>query len=265
MTQEVADFLSASVCADLNMLISGGTGSGKTTMLNALSAAVPDSDRIVTIEDAAELQLKQRHVVRLESRPKNIEGSGEVTIRDLVRNALRMRPDRILVGEVRGAEALDMLQAMNTGHEGSLSTIHSNSPRDALNRLETMVLMAGYELPVKAIRQHVAAALDVIVQLDRVADGSRKVTQIVEVQRMEGDMITLQSLFEFKLDRVEADHTVVGRLEPTGLRPTFLSKFSRHGIELPASIFGGSDTAMFGIENGSNGQATSRYTAGERR
>jgi pilus assembly protein CpaF len=264
MTTEAADFLCASVCADLNMLISGGTGSGKTTMLNALSAAVPDSDRIVTIEDAAELQLKQRHVVRLESRPKNIEGSGEVTIRDLVRNALRMRPDRILVGEVRGAEALDMLQAMNTGHEGSLSTIHSNSPRDALNRLETMVLMAGYELPVKAIRQHVASALDVIVQLDRVADGSRKVTQIVEVQRMEGDMITLQSLFEFKLDRVEADHTVVGRLEPTGLRPTFLSKFARHGIELPASIFGSSDTAMFGIEDGSNGQATSWY-AGERR
>jgi len=265
LTQDAADFLCGSVRADLNMLVSGGTGSGKTTMLNALSASVPDSDRIVTIEDAAELQLKQRHVVRLESRPKNIEGTGEVTIRDLVRNALRMRPDRILVGEVRGAEALDMLQAMNTGHEGSLSTIHANSPRDALNRLETMVLMAGYELPVKAIRQHVASALDLIVQLDRVDDGSRKVTQIVEVQRMEGDMITLQSLFEFKLDRVEADHTVVGRLEPTGLRPAFLSKFARHGLELPAEIFGSSDTAMFGIENGSSGQTGHWYGAGERR
>jgi pilus assembly protein CpaF len=258
MTQDAADFLCASIRADLNILISGGTGSGKTTMLNAMSAAVPDSDRIVTIEDAAELQLKQRHVVRLESRPKNIEGVGEITIRDLVRNALRMRPDRIIVGEVRGAEALDMLQAMNTGHEGSLSTIHANSPRDALNRLETMVLMAGYELPVKAIRQHVAAALDVIVQLDRVADGTRKIMQIVEVQRMEGDMITLQSLFEFNLDRVDADHTVVGRLAPTGLRPAFLPKFARHGIELDPAIFGDRAAAMFGIENGSKRAAGAR-------
>jgi len=264
MTQDAADFLCASIRGDLNILISGGTGSGKTTMLNALSAAVPDSDRIVTIEDAAELQLKQRHVVRLESRPKNIEGTGEVTIRDLVRNALRMRPDRILVGEVRGAEALDMLQAMNTGHEGSLSTIHANSPRDALNRLETMVLMAGYELPVRAIRQHVASALDLLVQLDRVADGSRKVTQIVEVQRMEGDMITLQSLFEFTHERVTADGTVIGSLGPTGLRPAFLAKFARHGIDLPLEIFGNTDTAMFGIENG-NKENTSWYSAGERR
>jgi len=258
MTQHAADFLCASIASDLNILVSGGTGSGKTTMLNALSASIPDSDRIVTIEDAAELQLKQRHVVRLESRPKNIEGVGEITIRDLVRNALRMRPDRIIVGEVRGAEALDMLQAMNTGHEGSLSTIHANSPRDALNRLETMVLMAGYELPVKAIRQHVAAALDVIVQLDRVADGTRKIMQIVEVQRMEGDMITLQSLFDFNLDRVDADHTVVGRLEPTGLRPAFLPKFARHGIELDPAIFGDRTAAMFGIENGSKGVAGAR-------
>jgi pilus assembly protein CpaF len=254
-TPEAADFLCKGVVADLNILISGGTGSGKTTFLNALSAAVPDTDRIVTIEDAAELQLKQRHAVRLESRPKNIEGQGEVTIRDLVRNALRMRPDRIIVGEVRGAEALDMLQAMNTGHEGSLSTIHANSPRDALNRLETMVLMAGYELPVKAIRQHVAAALDLIIQLDRLDDGTRHVTQITEVQRMEGDMITLQSLFEFKLDHVEPDRTVVGRLEPTGLRPTFLAKFERHGVELPPTLFGDAEAAMFGIHANGNGAA----------
>jgi pilus assembly protein CpaF len=246
LSPDASEFLCRSIEADLNMLISGGTGSGKTTMLNALSAAVPDKDRVVTIEDAAELQLKQRHVVRLESRPKNIEGEGEITIRDLVRNALRMRPDRIIVGEVRGAEALDMLQAMNTGHEGSLSTIHANSPRDALNRLETMVLMAGYDLPVRAIRQHVAAALDVIVQLDRLDDGSRRITEIVEVQRMEGEMITLQTLFDFKLEQWAADRTIVGKLQPTGLRPTFLNKFLRHGIELSPTIFGDEMTAVFG-------------------
>ncbi len=218
-----------------------------------MSAAIPDSDRIVTIEDAAELQLAQRHVLRLESRPKNIEGEGEIAIRDLVRNALRMRPDRIIVGEVRGAEALDMLQAMNTGHEGSLSTVHANSPRDALSRLETMVLMAGYELPLRAIRQQVSSALDLIVQLDRLDDGTRHVTAITEVQRMEGETITLQNLFEFHVDRVEADRTVVGRLEPTGLRPTFLSKFERHGIELPHDLFGTPQTAMFGAgANGAN-------------
>ncbi len=255
LTRDAADFLCNCIVADLNILVSGGTGSGKTTMLNALSAAIPDSDRIVTIEDAAELQLKQRHVVRLESRPKNIEGQGEVTIRDLVRNALRMRPDRIIVGEVRGAEALDMLQAMNTGHEGSLSTVHANSPRDALNRLETMVLMAGYELPVKAIRQHVAGALDLIIQLDRLDDGTRHVTQITEVQRMEGDMITLQTLFEFKLDRIEADRKVVGQLEPSGLRPAFLGKFERHGIELSPKLFGDADAAMFGVQANGNGAA----------
>jgi pilus assembly protein CpaF len=255
LSSEAAKFLCSSIEADLNILVSGGTGSGKTTMLNALSAAVPDTDRIVTIEDAAELQLKQRHVLRLESRPKNIEGEGEVTIRDLVRNALRMRPDRIIVGEVRGAEALDMLQAMNTGHEGSLSTIHANSPRDALNRLETMVLMAGYELPVKAIRQHVTAALDLIIQLDRLDDGSRHVTQITEVQGMEEEMITLQSLFQFKLERFEADRTVVGRLEPTGLRPTFLAKFERHGISLSPDIFGDSAAAMFGVHGNGSGAA----------
>ena len=227
------------MAAELNILISGGTGSGKTTFLNALSAAVPESDRIVTIEDAAELRLDQVHVLRLEARPKNIEGEGEITIRDLVRNALRMRPDRIVVGEVRGAEALDMLQAMNTGHEGSLSTVHANSPRDALNRLETMVLMAGYELPLRAIRQHVSAALDLIIHLDRLDDGSRRVVEIAEVQRMEGEMITLQKLFEFKLERIEADRRIVGRLEPTGLRPGFMAKFDRRGIELPLALFGG--------------------------
>jgi pilus assembly protein CpaF len=244
-----ADFLRRCIEADLNMLVSGGTGTGKTTMLNALSAAIPDRDRIVTIEDAAELPLAQRHVLRLEARPKNIEGEGEITIRDLVRNALRMRPDRIVVGEVRGAEALDMLQAMNTGHEGSLSTIHSNSARDALNRLETMVLMAGYDLPLRAIRQHVSSALDLIVQIDRLDDGSRRITGISEVQRMEGEMITLQNLFEFKIDRVDADRKIVGRIEPTGLRPSFLGKFAQHGIELPLDLFG---AAMLGSQNGNH-------------
>jgi pilus assembly protein CpaF len=246
LSKEAAEFLQNCIRAQLNMLVSGGTGSGKTTFLNALSAAVPDSDRIVTIEDAAELQLDQRHVLRLESRPKNIEGEGEITIRDLVRNALRMRPDRIIVGEVRGAEALDMLQAMNTGHEGSLSTVHANTPRDALNRLETMVLMAGYELPLRAIRNHVSSALDLVVQLDRLDDGSRRVVEISEVQRMEGEVITLQKLFEFKIDHFDAERRIVGRLHPTGLRPGFLGKFERHGIELPLSLFGGAANAIYG-------------------
>ncbi len=238
LPEEAADFLCDCVRADLNILISGGTGTGKTTMLNALSAAIPDSDRIVTIEDAAELQLKQRHVVRLESRPKNIEGEGEISIRDLVRNALRMRPDRIIVGEVRGAEALDMLQAMNTGHEGSLSTVHANSPRDALSRLETMVLMAGYDLPLRAIRHHVSSALDLIIQIERLDDGTRRVTSIAEVQRMESEMITLQNLFEFRLETFDSEQGVVGNLVSSGLRPTFLPKFARHGIVVPASLFG---------------------------
>jgi pilus assembly protein CpaF len=246
LAREAAQFLRHCIEAELNILVSGGTGSGKTTLLNALSGAIPDHDRIVTIEDAAELQLAQRHVLRLEARPKNIEGEGEITIRDLVRNALRMRPDRIIVGEVRGAEALDMLQAMNTGHEGSLSTVHANSSRDALNRLETMVLMAGYELPLRAIRQHVSAALDLIVHLDRLDDGSRRVVEISEVQRMEGEMITLQKLFEFKVDRIEQDRQVVGRLRPTGLRPGFLSKFERRAIELPLELFGGQAVSVFG-------------------
>jgi pilus assembly protein CpaF len=222
----------------LNILISGGTGTGKTTLLNALSEAIPDDQRIVTIEDAAELKLRQQHVLRLEGRPKNIEGEGEITIRDLVRNALRMRPDRIIVGEVRGAEALDMLQAMNTGHDGSLSTVHCNSPRDALARVETMVLMAGYELPLKAIRQQVASALEMIVHLERMDDGTRRVTSITEVQRMEGDVIMLQDLFTFRLEAVAADRKVIGELSPCGLRPTFERKFAKHGIELPAELFG---------------------------
>ena len=247
MSQASCDFICACIKAELNILISGGTGTGKTTMLNALSAAVPDRDRIVTIEDAAELQLKQRHTLRLEARPKNIEGEGEVSIRDLVRNSLRMRPDRIIVGEVRGAEALDMLQAMNTGHEGSLSTIHANSPRDALSRLETMVLMAGYDLPLRAIRHNVSSALDLIVQIERLDDGTRHITAISEVQRMEGDVITLQPLFEFKIERFTEDGRIIGDLVPTGLRPGFLPKFRRHGIELPDDLFGTPSHAMYGV------------------
>jgi pilus assembly protein CpaF len=234
LSPETADLLRRCVEARLNILISGGTGAGKTTLLNAMSAAIPDSERIVTIEDAAELRLAQRHVLRLESRPKNIEGEGEITIRDLVRNTLRMRPDRIVVGEVRGAEALDMLQAMNTGHDGSLSTIHANSPRDALARLETMVLMAGYDLPLRAIRQQIASALDLVIQLERVHDGTRKVMAITEVQRMESDVITLQQLFSFQVDAVASDRAVVGRLTSTGLRPAFLDKFEKRGVSLPS-------------------------------
>jgi pilus assembly protein CpaF len=237
LTPDAVDFLQLCVRAELNLLISGGTGTGKTTLLNALSAAIPDSERIITIEDAAELQLQQRHVLRLESRPRNIEGEGEIPIRMLLRNSLRMRPDRIIVGEIRGAEAVDMLQAMNTGHDGSLSTVHANSPRDALHRVETMVLMSGLELPVRAIRQQASSALDLIVHLDRLDDGSRRVTQITEVQRMEADVITLQDLFEFKVESVAADRTISGRLYATGLRPIFVHKFHKHGLELPVSLF----------------------------
>jgi pilus assembly protein CpaF len=239
LSTESVEFLERCVHAELNILISGGTGSGKTTLLNALSASIPDEDRIITIEDAAELQLNQRHVLRLESRPKNIEGEGEVPIRELVRNSLRMRPDRIIVGEVRGAEALDMLQAMNTGHDGSLSTVHANSSRDALARVETMVLMAGFDLPVRAIRQQVSAALDLIVHLERLEDGSRRVTAITEVQRMESDVITLQDLFRFKFDDVASDGRIVGGLTCTGLRPASLYKFEKRGIALPLTMFSG--------------------------
>jgi len=237
LSEESVEYLQRCVLAELNVLISGGTGSGKTTLLNALSSAIPDEDRIVTIEDAAELQLNQRHVLRLESRPKNIEGEGEVPIRELVRNSLRMRPDRIIVGEVRGAEALDMLQAMNTGHDGSLSTVHANSPRDALSRVETMVLMAGYELPVRAIRQQASSALDLIVHLERLEDGSRRVTAITEVQRMEAEVVTLQDLFSFKYGEMAADGKIVGSLVCTGLRPASLHKFEKRGVTLPLSMF----------------------------
>jgi pilus assembly protein CpaF len=237
VTTEVVEFLDRCIRAELNILVSGGTGTGKTTFLNALSTSIPDSDRIITIEDAAELRLNQRHVLRLEARPKNIEGEGEIPIRELVRNSLRMRPERIIVGEVRGAEALDMLQAMNTGHDGSLSTVHANTPRDALARIETMVLMAGYDLPMRAIRQQVAAALDLVVHLERLEDGSRRVTSIQEVQRMESETITLQELFTFKVEQVTADRMVIGTLSGTGLRPTFLTKFERRGIALPLGLF----------------------------
>jgi pilus assembly protein CpaF len=247
MNTDTVEFLQRCILAELNILISGGTGSGKTTLLNALSTSIPDDDRIVTIEDAAELRLNQRHVLRLESRPKNIEGEGEIPIRELVRNSLRMRPDRIIVGEVRGAESLDMLQAMNTGHDGSLCTVHANSPRDALARIETMVLMAGFELPIQAIRQQVASALDLIVHLERLEDGSRRVTAITEVQRMESDVITLQDIFEFKVSEVTSERIVVGNLCPTVLRPAFLHKFEKRGIKLPVSLFSGGERPTFEV------------------
>jgi pilus assembly protein CpaF len=238
LNSETVEFLQRCIKAQLNCLISGGTGSGKTTLMNALSTAIPDEERIVTIEDAAELRLNQTHVLRLEARPKDLAGENEVPIRALVRNSLRMRPDRIIVGEVRGAEALDMLQAMNTGHDGSLSTVHSNSPRDGLHRIETMVMMAGYDLPLRAIRQHIAAALDLLVHIDRMEDGSRRVVAVTEVLRMESDVIQLQDIFEFEIEAVAPDRTITGGLKPTGLRPVFLEKFRKRGIELPQSMFG---------------------------
>jgi pilus assembly protein CpaF len=240
LTAEVADMLEACVKGRLNILVSGGTGTGKTTLLNVLSSYVQNNQRIVTIEDAVELQLRQEHVVRLESRPQNIEGRGEVTIRDLVRNALRMRPDRIIVGEVRSAEALDMLQAMNTGHEGSLSTVHANTPRDAMTRLETMVLMAGMDLPIRAVREQIAAAIDLIVHINRLRDGSRRVTKITEVQSMQGDVVSLQDIFAFDHDAGIDDHgRLLGRLRPTGLRPHFAERLAQQGQELKSILFGG--------------------------
>jgi pilus assembly protein CpaF len=239
ITQDAADFLSACVEGKLNILVTGGTGSGKTTLLNVLSSFIPTDERIVTIEDAVELRLSQDHVVNLESRPPNIEGRGAVTIRDLVRNALRMRPDRIVVGEVRGAEALDMLQAMNTGHEGSLSTVHANTPRDAMARVETMVLMAGMELPVRAIREQIASALDLVVHLSRLRDGSRRITHITEVEGMEGQVITMQDLFVFDFDAGVGDGgRFQGSLAPTGLVPGFLPKLKEWGVKVPDGVFG---------------------------
>ena len=238
MTTEIADLIRAMVRARLNILVSGGTGSGKTTLLNCLSGFIPDTERIVTIEDSAELQLQQPHVVRLETRPPNIEGRGEVTQRDLVRNSLRMRPDRIIVGEVRGAECLDMLQAMNTGHDGSFSTVHANSARDSLNRLEMMMQMTGFDIPIKAMRQQISAALDAIVHTARLADGSRKLTGISEVVGMEGDTIMLQELFTFQREGKDADGNIIGRFMATGIRPHFADKLKHTGGEIDAQALG---------------------------
>ncbi len=239
MSSETAEFLKACVKARLNVIVSGGTGSGKTTLLNVLSSFIPNDERIITVENAAELQLRQEHVVTLESRPPNIEGKGEVTIRDLVINTLRMRPDRIVVGECRSGETLDMLQAMNTGHDGSLTTCHANTPRDTLSRLETMCLMAGMDLPVRAIREQVASAVDLIVQQSRLRDGSRKIINVTEVQGMEGDVIVMSDIFAFEQQGME-NGKIVGRLKPTGIRPKFYERIEAAGIMLPPSIFGAS-------------------------
>ena len=238
MSEATAEFLAMCVRAHMNIIISGGTGTGKTTMLNALSAFIPNTERIVTIEDPSELKLQQDHVITLEARPASIEGKNQIKQRDLVRNCLRMRPDRIIVGEVRGEECFDMLQAMNTGHDGSISTIHANTPRDALARLENMVLMAGMDLPARAIREQVASAIHVFIQVQRLQDGSRKVTHVTEISGMEGDTITLQDIFLFKLDRVDEDGKVHGAMRPTGIRPGFIHRFQMAGIELPNNLFG---------------------------
>jgi pilus assembly protein CpaF len=237
ITKDIADMLHMCVSARLNTMISGGTGAGKTTLLNALSASIPDDERIVTIEDSAELQLQQPHVVRLETRPPNIEGRGEVTQRDLVRNALRMRPDRIVIGEVRGGEAIDMLQAMNTGHDGSLTTVHANTPRDALSRLETMIQMTGMRLSERAMRQQIAAAVDLVLQVARLSDGSRRVTSISEITGMEGDTITMQEIFLYERTGVTAQGEVIGRFRPTGIRPRFADKLKACGMQLPRIFF----------------------------
>lgn len=237
VTEESVEFMRACVIAAINVVVSGGTGTGKTTFLNILSGFIPSDARILTIENAAELQLRQEHVVTLESRPPNVEGKGEISIQDLVINALRMRPDRIVVGECRGGETLDMLQAMNTGHEGSMTTLHANNTRDAMSRIETMCMMAGMELPHRAIREQVASAIDLIIQLERMRDGSRRVTAITEVQGMEGDIITTADLFKFEHSGYE-DGKVIGRLRPTGIRPKFIGRIEESGIHLPASVFG---------------------------
>jgi pilus assembly protein CpaF len=236
-TKEMAYLMEAAIKARLNIIISGGTGCGKTTLLNTLSSFIPSDERIVTIEDAAELQLQQDHIVRLETRPSNIEGKGEVCTRDLVKNALRMRPDRIVIGECRGAEALDMLQAMNTGHEGSLTTLHANSPRDALARLETMIMTGGFEMPVKAMRQQIASAIDIIIQANRLQGGPRKVTGICEVIGMEQDVIIMQDIFRFRQSGIDQNGRAFGQFESTGVRPTFVPRLEAAGIRLPANMF----------------------------
>lgn len=237
MTPGIAKLLEAAVRSKLDIAVSGGTGSGKTTLLNALSAAIPARERVITIEDPIELRLQQKHVVAMEARPPSIEGRREVTQRDLVRNALRMRPDRIIVGEVRGAEAFDMMQAMNTGHEGSLTTVHANTPRDALSRIENMVLMAGFELPVAAIREQMASALHVIIQLSRLSDGTRRVTHVTEVAGMEGSLVTLQDIFIFKQTGIDGEGRVQGQLRATGIRPRFADRLRANGIEITEDIF----------------------------
>ncbi|MEJ2299969.1 MAG: CpaF family protein [Anaerolineales bacterium] len=246
ITENMVEFLRACVAARLNIIISGGTGSGKTTLLNLLSFLIPEGERIVTIEDAAELQLRQEHVVRMETKTPNLDGTGEVTTRDLVRNALRMRPDRIVVGEVRGGEALDMLQAMNTGHDGSLTTLHSNSPRDAISRLETLTLMSGMDLPVKVIREQIASAVDLIVQQTRFGDGSRKVTSITEIAGMEGDTVVLTDIFSFTQTGVGKNGKVIGELKPTGIRPLFGPRLEAAGFKLKPEIFGASIAEILG-------------------
>jgi pilus assembly protein CpaF len=237
LTKDIADMFEMCVVARLNVLISGGTGAGKTTLLNALSAYIPEDHRIVTIEDSAELQLQQPHVVRLETRPPNIEGKGEVSQRDLVKNALRMRPDRIVIGEVRGGEAIDMLQAMNTGHDGSLTTVHANTPRDALARLETMIQMTGMRLSDRAMRQQIASAINLVIQASRLSDGTRRITSISEITGMEGEMITMQEIFQFERKGVEKDGRVVGRFRPTGVRPRFAERLKQYGMQLPRVFF----------------------------
>ena len=237
LTRELAEFLRACVQVRLNTIISGGTGTGKTTMLNALSSFIPDTERIVTIEDPTELRLQQGHVVALEARPASLEGKGEVTQRELVRNALRMRPDRIIVGEVRGSEAFDMMQAMNTGHEGSLGTVHANSPRDALARIENMILMAGLDLPMRAIREQIASAIHMVIQIARLPDGSRRVTHVSEIVGMEGDVVTMQDLFRFHQRGIDSDGRVIGEFRGEGLRPRFAEKFEIAGIHLPSDLF----------------------------
>ncbi|SHK62685.1 pilus assembly protein CpaF [Selenomonas ruminantium] len=237
LDEKMAKFLRACVEARINILVSGGTGSGKTTTLNVISSFIPEEERIVTIEDAAELRLQQEHVVTLEARPANIEGEGQISIRDLVRNALRMRPDRIIVGEVRSGEALDMLQAMNTGHDGSLTTAHANSPRDALSRLETMVLMSGLELPVRAIREQISSAIDLVIQQSRMRDGSRKITHVTEIQHMEGNTITMQDIFRYQQQGYDENGKPVGRFLSTGLKPSFMERFEVNDVELPDDFF----------------------------
>jgi pilus assembly protein CpaF len=244
ITPSMSEFMKACVISRLNIIISGGTGSGKTTLLNVLSSLIPETERIVTIEDAAELQLQQEHIVRLETKVASLEGKGQVTIRDLVKNALRMRPDRIIVGECRGGETLDMLQAMNTGHDGSLTTLHANTPRDALSRTETMVLMAGMDLPIKVIRQQVSAAIDLIVQVTRLKDGSRKVTGVTEVAGMEGDTIVLTDIFRFEQTGTTPDGKIIGQLKPTGIRPLFTPRLEAAGFKLPPEVFGANMSDM---------------------